>query len=130
MPEWHGELYFEMHRGTFTTQADTKLGNRTCERLLREAELWWSLAAQLAEPFGAPYPYEALDAAWKEVLFNQFHDIIPGSSIAWVYEDTAEAYQRLVPMLEAMIDEALLYLVNDLQEGPAIANAATHAALR
>ncbi|HEY1739974.1 MAG TPA: glycoside hydrolase family 38 C-terminal domain-containing protein, partial [Acidimicrobiia bacterium] len=131
VPEWHGELYFEMHRGTFTTQANTKLGNRTCERLLREAELWWSMAATtvLAEPqsSGVDYPYDTLDAAWKEVLFQQFHDIIPGSSIAWVYEDTAETYARAVPLLEALVDDALERLADHLGTGPVIANAATHA---
>ncbi len=127
VPEWHGELYFEMHRGTFTTQANTKLGNRTCERLLREAELWWTLAANMITRAAPEYPRDTLDAAWKEVLFNQFHDIIPGSSIAWVYEDTAETYDRLVPMLEGLVDEALQRLAADLREGPVIANAATHA---
>ena len=115
VPEWHGELYFEMHRGTFTTQANTKLGNRTCERLLREAELWWSLA-ELQSPelqsTGAGYPYDTLDAAWKETLFQQFHDIIPGSSIVWVYEDTAETYGRLVPLLDALVEEALTRLAD------------------
>ena len=79
MPVWTGELYFEMHRGTLTRQSATKVGNRRCERLLREAELWWVAAG------GAP-PHVAaeIDALWKEVLLQQFHDIIPGSSIAWV----------------------------------------------
>ncbi len=119
LPEWHGELYFEMHRGTFTTQADTKVGNRTCERLLREAELWWALA-------GDGYPYHPLDAAWKEMLFQQFHDIIPGSSIAWVYEDIAETYGRLLPLLEGLVGDALARLAAGF-DGPVLANAATHA---
>ncbi len=117
VPEWHGELYFEMHRGTFTTQADTKVGNRRCEQLLREAELWWSFV-------GDGYPHAVLDAAWKEVLFQQFHDIIPGSSIAWVYEDTAEAYGRLVPQLELLVGDALARLAPAAAN---VANAATHA---
>jgi alpha-mannosidase len=123
VPEWHGELYFEMHRGTLTTQSDTKVGNRTCEHLLREAELWWSLATHFTGDTSS-YPSEALDAIWKEVLFQQFHDIIPGSSIAWVYEDTAETYGRLVPQLEELVGDALARLAGG---APAVANAATHA---
>ena len=74
-----GELYFELHRGTYTTQARTKLLNRLAQQALREAEMW-SVAA------GA-YPAAELEAAWKTLLLNQFHDILPGSSIDWVYED-------------------------------------------
>ncbi len=120
IPEWRGELYFEMHRGTLTTQTNTKVGNRTCERLLREAELWWSHAS-VDDP--SSYPYDTLDAIWKEVLLQQFHDIIPGSSIAWVYEDTAEVYARLVPQLEALIGDALCQIASSK---PTLANAATH----
>ena len=114
-PEWHGELYFEMHRGTFTSQLGTKIGNRTCERLLREAELWWAFV-------GADAPTAALDDIWKEVLLLQFHDIIPGSSIAWVYEDTDESYGRLVPQLEGIVADALTRLAT---VQPTVANAAT-----
>lgn len=121
-PEWHGELYFEMHRGTLTTQVNTKLGNRTCERLLREAELWWTTLTEF-DPT-AEYPYEQLDEIWKEVLLQQFHDIIPGSSIAWVYEDTAEVYGRLVPQLEALVAGALDRLATI---APTVSNSATHA---
>ena len=70
VPVWRGELYFETHRGTLTSQLRTKLGNRRCERLLREAELWTALA-------GDGDPHE-LDELWQEVLTQQFHDIIPG----------------------------------------------------
>jgi len=75
-----GELYFELHRGTYTTQARTKRLNRRAQEALREAEMW-SVAA------GGAYPREELDTAWKKLLLNQFHDILPGSSIDWVYED-------------------------------------------
>jgi len=77
---WVGELYFELHRGTYTTQAKTKLLNRRAEQALREAETW-SIAT------GAVYPAAELEAAWKLLLVSQFHDILPGSSIDWVYED-------------------------------------------
>jgi alpha-mannosidase len=77
---WVGELYFELHRGTYTTQARTKLLNRRAEQALREAEMW-SVAS------GHDYPGAELEAAWKQLLTNQFHDILPGSSIDWVYEE-------------------------------------------
>jgi len=75
-----GELYFELHRGTYTSQARTKHLNRRAQEALREAEMWCVAA-------GGAYPREELDAAWKKLLLNQFHDILPGSSIDWVYED-------------------------------------------
>ena len=87
MPTYVGELYFQNHRGTYTTQAKTKKGNRQSEYALREAELWGAAAQWLA---GAAYPQAVLDELWQKVLLIQFHDIIPGSSIARVYEE-AEA---------------------------------------
>jgi alpha-mannosidase len=77
---WVGELYFEMHRGTYTSQSRTKRLNRRAEQALREAEMW-SVGA------GEAYPAAELEGAWKRLLTNQFHDILPGSSIDWVYED-------------------------------------------
>ncbi len=78
---WVGELYFELHRGTYTSQAWTKKLNRRAEQALREAEIW-SIAAG-----GHEYPAAELEVAWKKLLLNQFHDILPGSSIDWVYEE-------------------------------------------
>ena len=75
-----GELYFELHRGTYTSQSRTKHWNRLAQNALREAEVW-SVAA------GRDYPSAELDALWKKLLLNQFHDILPGSSIDWVYEE-------------------------------------------
>ena len=73
-----GELYFELHRGTYTTQSRTKRLNRLAQKALREAEMW-SVASDHHSP-------SELDALWKALLLNQFHDILPGSSIDWVYE--------------------------------------------
>src|SRR5439155_1377014 len=73
-----GELYFELHRGTYTTQSRTKRLNRLVQQALREAEMW-SVAS-------GDYPTSELDVLWKALLLNQFHDILPGSSIDWVYE--------------------------------------------
>lgn len=82
-PEYVGELYFQAHRGTYTTQARTKRLNRKCELALREAEVWSAIAAVCGK---MEYPRAALEEDWKTVLFNQFHDVIPGSSIHRVYE--------------------------------------------
>lgn len=106
VPVWDGELYFEMHRGTLTSQARTKVGNRRCERLLREAELWWATGGSVPADVLA-----SLDAAWKEVLLHQFHDIIPGSSIAWVHADTEAAHARIASALEATIESAAQRIV-------------------
>mgnify|MGYP000445216141 CR=1 FL=1 len=96
LPVYVGELYYQCHRGTYTTQARTKRGNRKCEFALREAELWGAAAAALRPSKGGyRYPAKAMDEAWKGVLLNQFHDIIPGSSIHRVYEE-AEALHAQV----------------------------------
>ena len=101
VPVWRGELYFETHRGTLTSQLKTKLGNRRCERLLVEAELWAATLGRSAD----------VDDLWKQVLTQQFHDILPGSSIAWVHEDAerilgdveAELQQRIDSLLEGVV---------------------------
>ncbi len=102
-PVWVGELYLELHRGTYTSQAKTKQGNRRAEHLLREAELWCATAAVRR---GAPYPFDAVDRIWKTVLLHQFHDILPGSSIAWVHREAREAYARVGAELEELISAA------------------------
>lgn len=101
---WRGELYLELHRGTYTSQARTKRGNRRCEHLLREAELW---AATATVRTGAAYPADALRGAWQTVLLQQFHDILPGSSIAWVHREAERDYARVEEELEGVIGEAL-----------------------
>lgn len=82
-----GELYFSAHRGTYTSQARIKQYNRKCELALREMEMWGALA----EAKGIPYERDKADALWKELLLHQFHDILPGSSIARVYEEAEKA---------------------------------------
>ncbi|MBG6239473.1 alpha-mannosidase [Mycetocola sp. CAN_C7] len=103
-PVWSGELYLEFHRGTYTSQAKTKAGNRRSEHLLREAELWAATAAVRA---GAGYPHERLAEAWQTVLLLQFHDILPGSSIAWVHQQAEASYAALAGELEALIADAI-----------------------
>jgi len=106
-PVWSGEMYLEYHRGTYTSQSAMKRGNRRTEHLLREAELWATTASLRA---GYPYPYEELDRIWQEALLMQFHDILPGSSIAWVHRDARRVYAELAKRLEAIIDSALAAL--------------------
>lgn len=124
-PVWAGELYLELHRATLTSQARTKQGNRRSEHLLREAELWAATAAVRA---GFPYPYEQLDRLWKTVLLHQFHDILPGTSIAWVHREAAETYAAVAQELEALIADALAALAGDGSSGRTVVfNAAPHA---
>jgi len=103
-PVWAGELYLEIHRGTYTSQAQTKQGNRRSEHLLREAELWATTAAVRGL---LDYPVEELRAAWKTVLLQQFHDILPGSSIAWVHRDARDNYAKVAASLEAIIASSI-----------------------
>ena len=102
--KWSGELYFELHRGTYTSQAKTKLGNRSCEVLLRETELW-ACAAGLAA-----YPAAELARLWKLLLLNQFHDVLPGSSITQVYIDAAAHYADIRRSGTALLQQALAEL--------------------
>ena len=83
LPEYRGELYVPCHRGTYTTQAAIKNGNRRLEKMLRA---WEMLAALAAYAGRAPYPAAEIEKSWKLLLTNQFHDILPGSSIPEVYE--------------------------------------------
>ncbi|MHC5797617.1 alpha-mannosidase [Lacisediminihabitans sp. FW035] len=102
-PVWTGELYLEFHRGTYTSQARTKQGNRRSEHLLREAELWAATALVRA---GVGYPYDELQSIWQTVLLLQFHDILPGSSIAWVHLQAEQSYREVAARLEAIIEES------------------------
>jgi alpha-mannosidase len=102
LPVWVGEMYLELHRGTYTSQAKTKRGNRRSEHLLREAELWCSTASvRTAGAFD--YPAAELKRLWHLVLLQQFHDILPGSSIAWVHQDAERNYAAISDALETII---------------------------
>ncbi|MGW2741830.1 alpha-mannosidase [Streptomyces sp. NPDC001450] len=122
-PVWVGELYLELHRATLTSQARTKQGNRRSEHLLREAELW---AATAAVRTGFPYPYEELDRIWKTVLLHQFHDILPGSSIAWVHREARATYERVATELNGIIEAAQRALAGE-GHTPLMFNATPHA---
>uniref|UniRef100_A0A4W4DUQ1 alpha-mannosidase n=1 Tax=Electrophorus electricus TaxID=8005 RepID=A0A4W4DUQ1_ELEEL len=88
---WSGELFLELHNGTYTTQAKIKLGNRRCEALLHDVEVGSCLA--LSQNVGFSYPTKQLQELWRLLLLNQFHDVIPGSCIEMVVEDALEYYK-------------------------------------
>lgn len=92
LPAWIGELYLEFHRGTYTTQAANKKNNRLAELGLRDAEL----LSAIAMTEGGRYPQDRLHDAWKTTLLNQFHDILPGSSIDEVYVDSDRHYAEIL----------------------------------
>ncbi|GAB3269854.1 glycoside hydrolase family 38 C-terminal domain-containing protein [Sinomonas notoginsengisoli] len=122
-PVWTGEMYLEKHRGTYTAQSRTKAGNRRSEHLLREAELWCATASVRA---AAPYPAEELRRIWRLVLLQQFHDILPGSSIAWVHRDAERNYEAIGHDLDRLIADAAGTLVG-AGEREILLNAAPHA---
>jgi alpha-mannosidase len=106
-PVWKDELYLEFHRGCFTTHADQKRSNRQCEDLLYQAELWSSLACIVSEQ---TYPEDLklqLETAWKQTLFNQFHDIIPGTAIEPVYVTANEGWENVEWVTTQIISDAL-----------------------
>jgi len=105
LPTWNGELYLELHRGTYTTQSRNKRANRKSEFLLHDTEFLAALAAQLDSSYA--YPTATLRKAWELVCLNQFHDIIPGSSINQVYVDSQAQYAELGEMTESVRYEAL-----------------------
>jgi alpha-mannosidase len=111
LPDWHGELYFEYHRGTYTSQARNKRNNRKNEYLLHDAEFLAALAA-LNDDYA--YPQEDINQAWELVCLNQFHDILPGSSIGQVYEDSDNDYKIIQELGEKVRDGALEALAAQL----------------
>ncbi|KAL7629336.1 Glycoside hydrolase, 38 vacuolar alpha mannosidase [Parahypoxylon ruwenzoriense] len=93
---WYGELYFELHRGTYTTQANNKRNNRQSEFMLRELELLATVASLKHDSY--EYPKEKFDEMWEAVLLCQFHDCLPGSSIEMCYDDSDELYAKVFQM--------------------------------
>ena len=105
-----GELYFQAHRGTYTSQANTKRGNRKGEMALREAEMWGGTATCLAKKY--KYPLSLMDETWKMLLVNQFHDILPGSSISRVYDEAAPVYETVIKTATETSGEAVASLTD------------------
>ena len=113
---WVGELYLELHRGTLTTHAPVKRNNRKLEWKIRATEMLWS-CNNLKK-----YPSKDLDAIWKKILINQFHDIIPGSSINLVYKNTYKEYEEIHSELDKLISLAAKNLFKKSKDHFVLAN--------
>ncbi len=111
LPVWVGELYLEYHRGTYTSMARNKKYNRQSEFLFENAELYSTMAEVLAD---GSYPRALLRAGWEIILRNQFHDILPGSSIREVYEDSKREYEQVRRMGDEMLGSALTLLTEQI----------------
>jgi len=110
LPVWKDELYLEYHRGTYTTQAKVKEYNRLCEIQFSNAEQ----LASVTSLFGKPYPYRDFLDGWRGVMFNQFHDILPGSHIYAVAKDAHEDYEQSLKIANHQIDEGLKFLAEQI----------------
>ncbi|HBE79868.1 MAG TPA: alpha-mannosidase [Firmicutes bacterium] len=103
LPKWVGELYLEFHRGTYTSMARNKRYNRKSEYLYQDVEFLSVLAMML----GRDYPQADIEQGWKIILLNQFHDILPGSSIREVYETSRQQYEKILEDGRELADKAL-----------------------
>jgi len=110
LPVWNGELYLEFHRGTYTTQARVKRANRKMEFALHDAEFLAAGASIYIPDY--QYPHQDLEDAWKLVCLNQFHDILPGSSIAPVYQESLDQYTQV----ENLADQVCLTALAELEK--------------
>nr|WP_293085277.1 alpha-mannosidase [Moorena sp. SIO3H5] len=115
IPVWNDELYLEFHRGCYTTHADQKRYLRRCEGLLYQAELF---AALKTIATGQAYPKTQLEEAWKKVLFNQFHDILPGTSIPEVFVDANQAWQEVEEVTGEILEESLNAIASKISLPP------------
>ncbi|WP_404789046.1 alpha-mannosidase [Altericista sp. CCNU0014] len=121
VPVWDDELYLEFHRGCYTSHADQKRYNRRCEHLLTEAEMFSAIATLTTN---APYPKAELETAWKKVLFNQFHDILPGSSIPEVFADANREWELALQTALDLREKALEAIAAQIRlPEPPVANA-------
>ncbi len=110
LPIWNGELYLEYHRGTYTTQTRTKQGNRRGEIALHNAEFLATWASVLHKDY--KYPHDEFRHLWRKLLLNQFHDILPGSSITPVYVQAEADYAKIEAAALQIRDDALAVLCN------------------
>ncbi|MBE6664502.1 MAG: alpha-mannosidase [Ruminococcaceae bacterium] len=113
VPTWQGELYLEFHRGTYTSIAKNKKNNRQCEFLLLDTE---ALCVMLDKIRGSKFPKEELHAMWEILLVNQFHDIIPGSSIVEVYERSDKDYAEIKAFANKIREEAFDYIASNVKD--------------
>jgi alpha-mannosidase len=119
IPVIDDELYFQYHRGTYTTQAEVKKNNRRAECLLEVAEKF----STLAQKYGYKYPCEELEEVWEKLLLNQFHDVLPGSSISEVYRDSEECFRSIFHTVDSTISSALKTIaakINTLGQGKSL----------
>ncbi len=114
LPSWEGELYLEYHRGTYTTMAEIKRLNRGCEQQALRSEFFASLAWALLPPFS--YPHQDFEQAWKLLCLNQFHDILPGSSIKQVYDSAFIQLKEVHALLARQEERALSLLISNMTE--------------
>ena len=136
-PTWRDELYLELHRGSYTIHAEQKRYNRRCERLLYEAELWLTFATLLCrdkfdvqslfsnvriiiekEGLSQADPQQLIDLAWKKVLFNQFHDILPGTSISEVFTEANQGWESAITIGENLLQNALNTIAHNIKLPP------------
>ncbi|XP_035191627.1 alpha-mannosidase 2C1 isoform X3 [Oxyura jamaicensis] len=109
---WVGELFLELHNGTYTTQAQIKKGNRECEQILHDVEVLSALA--LVQNSSFQYPASQLQRLWRLLLLNQFHDVLPGSCIQLVVEDALQYYAEIRRAGARLQEEAVQSLCGDL----------------
>lgn len=120
LDSWVGELYLELHRGTYTTQAKTKKGNRKLENALRSTEFIRSCM-----PVDT-YPIKELDSTWKTLLMNQFHDILPGSSIHAVYEQAEKEYAEGLELCANLAEDAASAIFAEEPDSVTLVNVLSH----
>src|SRR5713226_6859148 len=113
LPTWVGELYLEYHRGTYTSQARVKQANRRAELFYREVELFNAWASL----YGMSSRQEQLNQGWRLILLNQFHDVLPGSSIHEVYDDAERIYAEARAIGKRIYDEALAVVLQHFPAG-------------
>ncbi|BCL83712.1 alpha-mannosidase [Ktedonobacteria bacterium brp13] len=125
LPTWNGELYLEYHRGTYTTQSRNKRANRKSEFLLHDAEFLATLASLLDEEYA--YPGRLFNKAWQIICLNQFHDIIPGSSIHDVYVESQQDYADIRELGKEACDTALQSIARKIDGDLLIINSSSFA---
>ncbi|MFH1926732.1 MAG: glycoside hydrolase family 38 C-terminal domain-containing protein, partial [Chloroflexota bacterium] len=113
LPTWNGELYLENHRGTYTTQSRNKRANRQSEFLLHDAEFLAAMASTVQPDYR--YPHPDLHRAWELTCLNQFHDIIPGSSIHEVYVESQQQYAEIRKIAGRVREDALTAIAQKLE---------------
>lgn len=113
LPTWQGELYLEFHRGTYTSIGKNKKNNRQCEFLMLDAE---ALSVMLGKLRGDSFPKDELHGAWETLLTNQFHDIIPGSSIKEVYDQSDKDYAEIRALTGKLRGNAFDYVANNTEK--------------